>query len=332
MTKLNRRQLLGTGLVAGTLTAVSAAKIKADPAPVSIAQAGGMAGYDRQTSGLLVRACGLAVEQYAYSLDSNGYDGSLQVLPSYGTPFDRYQQVASFKAAEFRLSDADPDSNPINPATVATKSVEVAIGIKEVFFGYLLTSDSHHLLALRGTQTDSEWINNVSSRQSNFRTREPQYGQVHRGFQTVYEKVITQIKRSIASLNLSLPFYVTGHSLGGAVAMLTAADLALDNPALKNQLQVYTYGSPRVGNSTFVQMYNGLLPRTFRIVNLADSVPITPPESFRGDNFLHAGQEWSYLSQLGSVGKNHAIETYTAAIDQNVETNQSRSYPTSAIC
>lgn len=298
--------------------------------PFLSAQAGTAAGYDRQMSSLLVRCCGLAVAQHLYSLENSAYDGTLRLLPTYSSQFDRYTQVASFRASQLNFSEA-PDPQTAD-STVATKAVDVAISIREVFFGYALTSDTHHIIALRGTQTNNEWINNASSRQVNFRTREPQYGRVHRGFQTAYEKVITQIRRAVQQLNPALPLYVTGHSLGGAVAIMTAANLTFDNSVPRGRTHVYTYGSPRVGDPTFARFYNGLLPNTFRVVNLADTVPITPPESFRGATFQHVGQEWSYLAQLGNIDSNHSIETHREAIDQGVEVNQVRSYPISAVC
>lgn len=337
MAKLNRRQLLRAGLAVGALT-TAATQVSARQTPqqqnqspdLRLAQAGTAAGYDRQMSSLLIRSCDLAVAQFLYSVDNPSYDGSLRALPTYPPQFDRYTQVASFRASQLTLSDQE--SSPPEIATkTAADATDVAVRVREVFFGYALTSDTHHIIALRGTQTNSEWVNNVSSRQVNFQTRQPQYGRVHRGFQSAYERVITQIRRAVEQLNPALPLYLSGHSLGGAVAVLTAADLSLNN-GFRGPIQVYTYGSPRIGDPTFAQVYNGLLPSTFRIVNLADTVPITPPERFRGGTFQHVGQEWSYLAQLGNVDDNHAISIYTTAVDQQVEVNQTRNYPTSALC
>ncbi len=350
MSKINRRRILQTGLAAGTLAATARQAIgqEIQPQPdkplaerLAQAPAGNVnpssTVYDRPMSRLLIRACGLAVAQFLLSQTNQDYDGSINTLAEYDPQFNRYRQIASFRAAQLSLAQQEtmPVAGLANNKTASGESdhppaTEVAIRVAEVFFGFALSSDTHHVIALRGTQTGFEWLGNVSSRQVNFRNREPQYGRVHRGFQISQEQIITQVRRTLPQLDPALPLFITGHSLGGAVAMLTAADLALDNSFPGRQTRVYTYGSPRVGDATFVTTYNQLVSQTYRVVNLADTVPITPPSSFRGDLFQHTGQEWSYLSQLGETAINHAIETYQIAIDRAVEVNQTRNYPMSA--
>lgn len=46
----------------------------------------------------------------------------------------------------------------------------------------------------------------------------------------------------------------------------------------RSHFYVYTYGSPRVGNSHFQELYNQLVPHTFRVVNMKDVVPRLPRE------------------------------------------------------
>jgi predicted lipase len=45
---------------------------------------------------------------------------------------------------------------------------------------------------------------------------------------------------------------VTGHSLGGSLAILAAADLHKSHGKID---QVYTFGQPRVGNAQFASYY-----------------------------------------------------------------------------
>ena len=67
--------------------------------------------------------------------------------------------------------------------------------------------------------------------------------------------------------------YVTGHSLGAALATLTAADLS--NYGIKN-VQLYNYGSPRVGNTAFANFYPSLVKTVIRVTHHKDIVPHVP--------------------------------------------------------
>ena len=65
------------------------------------------------------------------------------------------------------------------------------------------------------------------------------------------------------------PLFITGHSLGGALALLTTKELACDTNGA-----CYTFGAPRVANYEY---FDNLKTPVFRIVNSADIVPRVPP-------------------------------------------------------
>lgn len=62
---------------------------------------------------------------------------------------------------------------------------------------------------------------------------------------------------------------VTGHSLGGALAMLAAHDIAKALEALDRNTSVacYTFGAPRVGNYAFASEYGAAVPDSWSIIN-----------------------------------------------------------------
>ena len=91
---------------------------------------------------------------------------------------------------------------------------------------------------------------------------------VHRGFYDAFNAVKSDIEADLAK-NPGVPIYVTGHSLGGALAILATKYLASDSLGA-----CYTFGGPRVGNSLLA---DEIKTPIYRIVNAADGVPRVPP-------------------------------------------------------
>ena len=84
----------------------------------------------------------------------------------------------------------------------------------------------------------------------------------------VVKKILTQQDAKDESGN-TLPLFITGHSLGGALALLATRLVAPDvNGAC------YTFGAPRVANYEFFRF---IKTPVFRIVNSSDIVPRVPP-------------------------------------------------------
>ena len=71
---------------------------------------------------------------------------------------------------------------------------------------------------------------------------------------------ITAAVRSLRDQYPDAPLYVAGHSMGAAMAHICALDLKFTLGF--EDVNVYTYGSPRVGNTIFKDFSN-------RIVNVS---------------------------------------------------------------
>ena len=91
---------------------------------------------------------------------------------------------------------------------------------------------------------------------------------VHVGFLRGYLSVRTRLLTMIEALKRDeggdWSVYVTGHSLGGALATICAADLGAGICAA-DDVVMYNFGSPRVGNLAFVKHFNGVVPEAFRV-------------------------------------------------------------------
>lgn len=100
----------------------------------------------------------------------------------------------------------------------------------------------------------------------------------------------------------------TGHSLGGALASLAALRTVLLNHRRGEQIKLYTFGQPRVGDVKLATKHNELLPFSFRIVHGVDIVPHFP--GCAKDDFI--GEAVSRPCDPDDVGKpyHHGLEIY----------------------
>jgi triacylglycerol lipase len=135
------------------------------------------------------------------------------------------------------------------------------------FHGFVGFLEKVTLLAFRGTKN----IGNCLTDADSLLVSQPPYpGRVHCGFADAVEQVWPQVQQLLGTPSRSMPLWVTGHSLGGAMATLASVRLASEGYKVR---AVYTYGSPRVGDRPFHDTYS--LPN-YRFVNDNDLVPHLP--------------------------------------------------------
>ena len=137
------------------------------------------------------------------------------------------------------------------------------------------------ILAFRGTESDvrDDWSTDFTHELIDLQGAGTETdGHVHKGFTNaldlVWTDVLAQVKRSKG------PIFVTGHSLGGALATLATLRLMLlDDPKIR-VAALYTYGSPRVGDAGFAKLFNTLHEKhgvkLRRYVNNNDIVAMIP--------------------------------------------------------
>jgi triacylglycerol lipase len=174
-----------------------------------------------------------------------------------------------------------------------SKKVFDFLGFKTIKFfnvkgaqAYLLENSEGRLLSFRGTQPSE--ISDVLADLNSVKDNCDEGGKVHRGFNNELKKKFPGI---VETLSLSeAPLYITGHSLGAAMATLAASKLQ----DKFNVVMLITFGSPRVGTQKF--KVNLKVPH-FRCKNNNDQVTNVPPTLML---FRHHGTD-VYLNYYGQV-------------------------------
>ena len=168
---------------------------------------------------------------------------------------------------------------------VASAATDTQDGNRDA--GYLWHSGDELIVAFRGTLPYSageqdtskemtfieDWLNDANARPA----ADADLGAVHGGFeqafQAVWPAMMQQIKtwQAAGKLGPSPKVYVTGHSKGGALAMLAAVKL---KAAKLPVTEVETFGAPRVGGADFAKRFAGI--PAIRYENDQDLVPHVP--------------------------------------------------------
>jgi triacylglycerol lipase len=146
------------------------------------------------------------------------------------------------------------------------------------------------IVAFRGTEPKKlrDWHTDAKVIQS-----KGPAGKVHRGFKKALEAVWHDragkpgVRSSIDEFqDTGQSVWVTGHSLGAALATLAVAELCIREDRPVNGL--YTIGQPRVGDRKFAAEFNAVFrDRCFRFINNNDLVTRVPPRKL---NYSHVGR------------------------------------------
>lgn len=122
---------------------------------------------------------------------------------------------------------------------------------------------------------------------------------VHEGFLTAWDSIKLKLQELLFTQEIEkdVPLYLTGHSLGGALAVISSKDIDGWGFNLK---EVYTFGSPRVSTR---QLESQIPCPIYRVVNENDPIPRLPPALL---GYRHIG-ELHYLTKMGKILINPGI-------------------------
>ena len=164
--------------------------------------------------------------------------------------------------------------------------------------GFLAKTSEFAVLAFRGTEPDEfrDSLQDIKIPMVPF----GDIGNVHKGFRDALDFVWPQVESGLQRLEVSgIPVWITGHSLGAALATLAAARRA---PAA-----LFTFGSPRVGDREFQKLFSSM--NTHRAVNCADIVTTVPPGNI---GYQHVGDLY-FLTEAAPLVKNPSKSTMRSA-------------------
>lgn len=179
---------------------------------------------------------------------------------------------------------------------------------------YVATNDDHIVVAFRGTEAPTsidglkDWLltdagNLLIQPEGDLGTDFAAAGvgaRWHAGFMKALACIWDPLLQAVQTerKRKDRPIWLTGHSLGGALALLAAWRFKRKFIPVH---QVYTFGAPMVGNEVTAQAIDQEFPnRIFRFINNQDPVPRLPTLSLLANAYKHCEQE--ILLGLTAVG------------------------------
>ncbi|MEL4896441.1 lipase family protein [Crocosphaera sp. Alani8] len=145
--------------------------------------------------------------------------------------------------------------------------------------GLIIFHDKTAIISFRGSEKKiNDWSSNFKVKRVDFTHRK---GKVHRGFLSAFDAVIPEEGKHklefddvIERLKKCQYVWLTGHSLGGAIAIVAANFLQKKGVNISG---IYTFGAPRVGNKDYRDYVNNLLKNKYwRFMHDHDVVPQIP--------------------------------------------------------
>ena len=176
-------------------------------------------------------------------------------------------------------------------------------------YGFVAGGPEYVVIAFRGTDPKDwkNWMTDLQATAARFDwlfQGAAEVGEVHAGFGHALFDAWAKIESALNKVMPKVPagsdpaqvanatertLWLTGHSLGAALAVLAGAAFSMWTDQAKRQVNgIYTFGQPRIGLYRFCGNYDHQLhTRTFRFVNKKDLVPRIP---FRGWDYADVGQ------------------------------------------
>jgi pimeloyl-ACP methyl ester carboxylesterase len=219
----------------------------------------------------------------------------------------------------------DPEASAAFKEKLGLVGRVVAAGNTQVFVG---ANDEHIVAAFRGTESPTtidglkDWlltnaVNFLVLPEGDIGTDFAAAGvgaRFHQGFMVALAQVWDSFFEAVKALRdeKKRPIWLTGHSLGGALAVLAA--WRLEQKFIQVH-KVYTYGAPMVGNSHAAEAFSREFDnRIYRYVDARDFIPFLPTISLIANTYTHCLREMPVTG-----GSEPAAEATIQALNSKTE-------------
>lgn len=145
--------------------------------------------------------------------------------------------------------------------------------------GFIAWDDNLVLLSYRGSEKNvGDWLGNLNLAG----ITHPEIGKIHRGFSSAFDDAFPFVDQILEVADAkSKKTVITGHSLGGALAVLAGTHYA----RMLDIISIVTFGQPKLGQKPLERFFDRYLSeRYLRVVNNRDVVAMIPP------NYNHFGK------------------------------------------
>ena len=216
-------------------------------------------------------------------------------------PYSRRLEVVPFDPELYpQVNSPSLGEKQENPATIHWLDDHADDGGTDTQ-AFITHHDALILLSIRGTVSLADALRDMDATQVPFGAWP---GKVHNGFYGAAKVTYLFVTRYLDKFYSGQKLVITGHSLGGAIALIVSE--MLRQRSEKYDIVLYTYGAPRAGDKVFVEGAKPLVHH--RIVNHNDPVPSAP------STWMNTSTPREYMAQGVVTVLNPAIGVASLAL------------------
>ncbi|NBW81082.1 lipase family protein [bacterium] len=179
--------------------------------------------------------------------------------------------------------------------------------------GFWAEHEKFVLLVYRGTQEPTDLITDADVQLEKTPNNWNVPGRLHSGFFSAAQSVREfTLEAALLAESKRKPLILAGHSLGGAVAFLSAVDLEKSG---KQFHSIWTFGAPKTGEPAFTHAAKKILGnRLHTVIQPKDPIPLLPFEGDERDALVQLAERYgTFLPLLKKIAANSEYDSAPSA-------------------